>query len=664
MFNRYLKPWSIAFAVFVSTAFTAFGQDKTPCDYNLPGEVLHWNFGNKAQLTFSEEAAFPLSSAMPGSIDIPKGVSSISDADGNLLFFSEGMSVWGNGYYPIINGDLLAGSKGATQSALFIPSPGNDNKYFLFTSDFYFPDVPQYSNNGIRYSIIEKVNYRWEVTEKNVLLLNYNAQKLAAVKHANGTDYWLVTHGFGSENGNKYFAYSVMKDSVSLDPVISEIGLTHVNNLQDFNNMGGYMKISSDGNKIALVVPSENEGFIEIADFNKETGEVSNPINSTPGRFNTPLGLEFSPDNRFLYMTTNPTDNSRNFLYQFDLNQLDINNPVEIIGILPNEKPQFGALQLAVDGKIYLARFRPANTPVSFLGVIYNPNRPGSACNFNYVDGVATDGLALNYGSGSMEGLPNFVSSYFDIPVFWWQNHCATQITTFRLQNEANNGSVTWDFGHNNETDNQLRGQFTFDQEGTYTVTVTEDFEGETYTQTRDITIYPLPILDIGAGEEVIYILPNSAITLDAGAFDLYYWEDEEGTFLGDTQYLDVDEEGVYLVTVTDTNCCVNQDEVEIKFANIYLPNAFRPGSAITENMTFKALGAVSALNNFNLIIYNRWGQLVFESDDPLNGWDGTIDGSEAPAASYIWQMSYESLESQYQEAQKVVERGVVSLIR
>jgi len=638
-------------------------KDKTHCDYSIPGEVLNWNFGDKAQLTFSEDTPFPFSSAMPGGIDIPKGVSSISDADGNLLFFSDGMTAWGKGYYPIINGTLLAGSKGATQAALFIPSPDNENKYFLFTSDFYYPDIPQYSNNGIRYSVIEKINYRWEVTEKNIHLLDQNTQKLAAVKHANGTDYWLVTHGFGNEKGNKYFAYKVMKDSVSTVPVISETNIIHTGTSQD-NNSGGYMKISTNGKKIVLVIPSKEEGIVEIADFDTETGHITNPAHSAPGHFNLPLGLEFSPDNRFLYMTTNPTDNSQNFLYQFDLNQLDINNPVEIARLSPSDNAQFGALQLAVDGRIYLARFGLSISPVGFLGVIHNPNRPGTACNFNYLDGVATDGLALNDGSGSMEGLPNFVSSYFDIPSFWWQNHCATHITTFRLQNEANNGQVSWDFGHGGATDNQLRGQYTYQEADTYTVTVTEVFEGETFTQTRDITIYPLPTIDIGAGEDIIYILPNSSITLDAGIFDQYYWEDEDGNLLGEGQYLDVDQEGVYAVTVTDINCCENRDEVEIKFANIYMPNAFRPGSQNPVNTSFKALGPVTALNQFQLLIYNRWGQLVYESTDPFQGWDGKVKGEDAPQATYIWQLTYESFESQYQAAQKIVERGIVNLIR
>ncbi|MDD3638328.1 MAG: gliding motility-associated C-terminal domain-containing protein, partial [Bacteroidales bacterium] len=71
-----------------------------------------------------------------------------------------------------------------------------------------------------------------------------------------------------------------------------------------------------------------------------------------------------------------------------------------------------------------------------------------------------------------------------------------------------------------------------------------------------------------------------------------------------------------------------------------------------------------TALNKFQLLIYNRWGQLVYESTDPFQGWDGKVKGEDAPQASYIWQLTYESFESQYQAAQKIVERGIVNLIR
>lgn len=652
---------SLIAVIFLSAHIKLVAQDKTSCDYSIPGEVLNWNFGERVQLQFSEETPFPISTAMPGNIDLPKGVSSISDADGQLLFFSDGRQAFGSGYMELPNGGDLAGHPFSSQAALFVPSPGNPNRYFLITADLYIPPV---FTNGIRYSVIEKQGNTWKVLpeKKNVLLLEQNAAKLAAVQHDNGEDFWIISHGFGEEKGGTYFSFRVMKDSISLTPIESTVGVVHQGGSNSNNNVG-YLKISPNGKKLALVLPED--GIVEVADFNATTGVVSNTVSSILERYNYPLGVEFSSNSKLLYVTTNPKNNTLNMLYQFDLDQLDINNPEVITSFNPNDGRQFGALQLAADGRIYISIFRQSLTIDDHLAVIYNPNRAGAACNFNMLEGSSTNGLALQDGSGSKEGLPNFVSSYFDIPHFWWQNHCEKSPTIFRLQNEANAGTLTWDFGVPGATDNQLRGIHTFDEAGTYTVTATENYGDQGYVSRREIEIYPLPPVEIGNFTDTIFILPNSSITLDAGEYDEYLWFFENSLIPNATQQtLDVEKEGRYKVVVTDTNCCVNEDEVVIWFANIYLPTAFRPKSDIPGNQTFKPLGAVAALNKFELFVYNRWGQLVFESKSPTNGWDGTINGQEAPMAAYVWLMRYESLESTFQAAQEVVQRGVINLIR
>jgi len=660
---RTKKVWQCLFVLlFLITVQNLNAQDKTSCDYTIPGEILNWNFGEKVQLQFSEETFDPISTVMPGNIDLPKGVSSISDADGRLLFFSDGRQVFGSGYMELPNGGDLAGHPFSSQSALFIPSPGNPNRYFLITADLYIPPV---FTNGIRYSMIEKQGNTWKVLpeKKNVLLLEQNATKLAAVQHDNGEDYWIVSHGFGEDKGGSYFSFRVMKDSISLEQVESTVGAVHQGGPNSNNNVG-YLKISPNGKKLALVLPED--GKVEVADFNATTGVVSNPVSSIFERYIYPLGVEFSSNSKLLYVTTNPKNNTLNMLYQFDLDQLDINNPEVITSFNPNEGRQFGALQLAADGRIYISIFRQSLTIDDHLAVIYNPNRTGTACNFNMLEGNPTNGLALQDGSGSKEGLPNFISSYFDMPHFWWQNHCEKSPTIFRLQNEANAGDVIWTFSDDNTTVTQRRGEHIFENAGNYTVTATENYNDQPpYISNREIEIYPLPPVEIGNFTDTIFILPNSSITLDAGQYDEYLWYFEGNPIDGATQQtLDVEEEGLYKVVVTDTNCCVNEDEVVIWFANIYLPTAFRPKSNIPGNQTFKPLGAVAALNKFELLVYNRWGQLVFESKSPTNGWDGTINGQDAPMAAYVWLMRYESLESTFQAAQEVVQRGVINLVR
>lgn len=647
MRNLFVHLLSVSALIFSS--LFSFSQDKTDCDYVLPGQTFNWTFGEKALLQFSEDGL--VSSSMPGSIDIPKGVSAISDEAGNLVFFTDGIRVYTSGFFFMNDATDLQGNPLANQSSLFVPSSGNPNKYFLFTADLYVPPV---YTNGIRFSVLERLSTGWTITEKNTLLLSQNTQKLAGVRHANGVDYWVVTHGFGSDKGGSYYAFLVTSDSIVMQPVESVVGERHEG---DFNNNGGYMKISPDGSRIALAVPEA--GLIEMADFDSETGRVSNPIHNTSVSYPYALGVEFSGDSKMLYLTTNPLDASPNKLYQFDLEQNGLSNPTELASYAPVDGKQLGALQLASDGRIYVANFGASLASISELGVIYNPERAGVACNFNTLDGAPNNGVALT-GSGSKEGLPNFVSSLLDLPYFWWTNHCHTHITTFRFQNEANNGQVNWSFNDGAASDSQLRGQHTFSEPGVYNVIVSEEVDGVTYSHTRQIEIFALPPVEIGNGADTIYILPNSSITLDAGEYDTYVWEPD----MSDGRYLDVDQEGLYAVTVTDSNCCSNRDEVFVKYANLFLPNAFRPGSTITQNSVFKALGPVFALNNFRLLIYNRWGQQVFETTDALEGWDGTYSGEQVQAGTYVWMVSYESRASRFQEAQKVVQRGIVNLIR
>jgi len=66
----------------------------------------------------------------------------------------------------------------------------------------------------------------------------------------------------------------------------------------------------------------------------------------------------------------------------------------------------------------------------------------------------------------------------------------------------------------------------------------------------------------------------------------------------------------------------------------LYIPNAFTPNEDGL-NDSFGALGY--GVKDYHLIIYNRWGQLVFESNNINNQWDGTFQGVKSPPGSYIY---------------------------
>ena len=72
----------------------------------------------------------------------------------------------------------------------------------------------------------------------------------------------------------------------------------------------------------------------------------------------------------------------------------------------------------------------------------------------------------------------------------------------------------------------------------------------------------------------------------------------------------------------------------------IILPNAFTPdGDGL--NDVFKAIGQPDNLSSFSMTIFNRWGQMVFESSDISLGWDGTYQGKPAPAGTYVFRVEY-----------------------
>ncbi len=86
-----------------------------------------------------------------------------------------------------------------------------------------------------------------------------------------------------------------------------------------------------------------------------------------------------------------------------------------------------------------------------------------------------------------------------------------------------------------------------------------------------------------------------------------------------------------------------------------YMPNAFRPNGI---NTSFKPVTTSFGGTNYKFQIYNRWGQLVFETTDPTEGWDGTYNGKPYVVGSYVYLLAYESV-----FGQEVLKQGTVTLI-
>lgn len=199
--------------------------------------------------------------------------------------------------------------------------------------------------------------------------------------------------------------------------------------------------------------------------------------------------------------------------------------------------------------------------------------------------------------------------------------------------------NITFDPGNNFVSyewqDGSANQVFEAGQIGTYSVTVTDQNGCKAFDEARITQIYTLPqpglvdaAIDCNTGD----------VVLNAGDFETYLWDD--GSTDAERTFVDA---GNYFVTVTDDNSCSNTDSVSITDPcdfRIIFPNAF-----VADNSAQTPIFQPSAVRvvDYQLLIYNRWGKLVFQSDDVELGWNGNIDGGTQPApiGSYLYKAFY-----------------------
>ncbi|MCB2221772.1 MAG: gliding motility-associated C-terminal domain-containing protein [Bacteroidetes bacterium] len=171
---------------------------------------------------------------------------------------------------------------------------------------------------------------------------------------------------------------------------------------------------------------------------------------------------------------------------------------------------------------------------------------------------------------------------------------------------------------------------------------------------TDSIEVTQLPLPEVFLGNDTI-LSSNSAITLDAGGgFASYYWSD--GT---EQQWLTVQESGTFWVEVSDGKC-INADTIVIEPINceLFVPIVFSPNSD-QHNDNFYA-DVSDDIYDFNLTVFNRWGEKVWETSDKTGQWDGNRNGHPSASSVYYWVVTYQCIGS----PQTFERRGSVTLLR
>lgn len=494
--------------------------------HDLPQNRV-WAMGREAGLDFSTAVPTPITTGLASGNE---GCASVCDSNGNLLFYTNGTDVWDASGARMPNGTNINGATNntisTTQGALIVPDPGNDQRYYLFSltsvSDCkLFCNVVDMRLNNTLGDIDQSFPL------KDSLLSVGLTEKMVAVPGCNENVWVLVRH----ESEGAFKAFEITAAGLNTVPVSSVAG-----NFPNSYYTQGVLKPSPDGSRL---ITCNFKSFspaagLEVYDFDKTTGMVSNPLTLDSGSF---YGGTFAPGSQRVYAQTTTFTGQ---VYQFDLTA---SNPAAS-KLLLGPSGQYADMKLGPDGKIYFGAMAgsPGFNNYLFLGCINDPDMAGAGCNFQ--DSVT----ALSFPNASQtagklaQGLPNtvvvprrdtaYIFSTRDTVICYWPEDAAVAITA-----EPGFSGYRWDDG---STDAERLIQ----TPGTYWV-ASGDF-----CQFRVDTIV------------VEYLELDPQITIrefELGTtrpYSSYQWLFEGALLPGETDsILIVHENGDYQVIVSDGNC-------------------------------------------------------------------------------------------------------------
>ncbi len=411
----------------------------------------NWYFGKKAALTFNSSGSQPVPSVLADCVvSASEAAASISDKNGKLLFYTNGVDVYNKQHKLMLNGANLRGNISACQT-LIIPYPGNDSLYYIFYTDA----VENNLAGGYRYAVVnmKRDNGKGEVITKDVLLYASCTERMAAVRHADGINVWVITNDFSS---NTFRAWLINCNGLQ-SAVVSTVG--EVLNL-DRDQNAGLLKASPDGKLLCQThFPYTESGptLVQLFDFDNLTGVLSNArsIMNAGAQY---MHCAFSPDSKLLYL-------SRPYNKRIDQYRVDLPGLPSILAsrqVFTTLKGYYD-IELAPDEKIYLS------SNGTMLGVINLPNIPGPGCN------LLEDQVDLTPGGASL-GFPshiNDITNYNDPNngfTYTILDNCAGRVQFNAHSVMAGTVSWEWDFGDGNTSAAQNPVNVFTPPNGAYTV--------------------------------------------------------------------------------------------------------------------------------------------------------------------------------------------------
>lgn len=357
---------------------------------------------------------------------------------------------------------------------------------------------------------------KWKLAGQDKVILKQDSltYPVHAVRHGNGRDWYVVTI---SITQSKLFIIYLTAQSSTLVRTV-DLPFYHRGSVASFSFSpdGEYLAIYS-GQKLV----DDMGAAIVLARFDRCDGSVTALKYKYLPTDGIGIGVEFSPDSRYLYAANMQT------IFQYDLGAPDVMGSEQVVadfdgfyynfpGLAINYKVDFWNLRLGPDGKIYVF---PASGGQRYMGVMEHPTRPGAEADMRqhslFLPSIFTRTVPNipKTRTGPLDGSPcdtlgidnHPVAKYrYDPDTLDYRRIWFTDLSYFRPE------VWSWDFGDGSPRSSERHPRHTYVHNGTYTVCLTVSNENSSNTTCRTLTIGPSGTGDTGpAVMAVISLFPN-----------------------------------------------------------------------------------------------------------------------------------------------------------
>jgi gliding motility-associated-like protein len=232
---------------------------------------------------------------------------------------------------------------------------------------------------------------------------------------------------------------------------------------------------------------------------------------------------------------------------------------------------------------------------------------------------------------------------------------CERPQQPFIFYNTLPTGGITsWDFG-DGDTGSGDTISHIYSNPDSYDVTLTiTTVNGcsDYLTINNYVTVFPNPVADFTMNPNPASVFDPNINFMDQSYSNIMDWSWDigglESSILQDPSYIFPEDTGNYVVTlhVTDANGCtdsISHNVIILAEYAVYIPNAFTPdGDGVNDEFLPQGFGIIEG--DYSFLIFNRWGEVIFETHTTERGWNGTYKGKKVESGSYVWKINFKDM--------------------